>query len=133
VFHYSPRFAGNWISRAIIPRVDEGQDHRGEVDARFLLANERTLLAWVRTGLTLMAAGIAARQFGKGVERHLLVTQVLLLLGTLAVVAGGTRYLAADRAIRQGRLPSTGTFPLVLVGSVALVGASLMVASAVSG
>jgi putative membrane protein len=132
VFQYSPRFAGNWISRAIIPRVDEGQD-RGEVDARFLLANERTLLAWVRTGLTLMAAGIAARQFGKGVERHLLLTQVLLLLGTLAVVAGGLRYLAADRAIRQGRLPATGSFPLVLVASVAVVGASLMIASAYAG
>ena len=33
-----------------------------DVDARFLLANERTLLAWVRTSLTLLAAGVGTLQ-----------------------------------------------------------------------
>ena len=32
-------------------------------DARFLLANERTLLAYVRTALTLQAGGIGVLQF----------------------------------------------------------------------
>ena len=110
------------------------QDDRDvEVDARFLLANERTLLAWVRTGLTLMAAGVAARQLGEGVERHVVVTEVLLLLGVLSVVGGGLRYVSTDRALREGRLPSTGRFPLLLVASVAVVGASLMVGSALAG
>lgn len=108
------------------------EEHRGEVDARVLLANERTLLAWVRTGLTLMAAGIAAGQLGKGVERHLVVTQLLLLLGTLAVAAGGTRYVAADRALRRGQLPATGGFPIVLVSAVSVVGVALMIASAIA-
>lgn len=31
----------------------------GEPDARFSLANERTYLAWIRTSLALMAAGVA--------------------------------------------------------------------------
>ena len=108
-------------------------DDRGEVDARFLLANERTLLAWVRTGLTLMAAGVAARQFGEGVEKHRLVAEALVLLGTLAVVGGGRRYLAADRALRGGRLPATGAFPLALVLAVAAVGVGLLIATAVAG
>ena len=33
-----------------------------DVDARFLLADERTLLAWVRTSLTLLAAGVGTLQ-----------------------------------------------------------------------
>ena len=108
-----------------------GEDH--DVDARFLLANERTLLAWVRTGLTLMAAGVAARQLDEGVARHRLVSVLLVLLGTAAVVAGGLRYVASDRAMRAGRLPTAGRFPLLLVGGVALIGAGLVVATAAVG
>ena len=33
-------------------------------DVRFLLANERTLLAWLRTGLTVMALGFVVARFG---------------------------------------------------------------------
>lgn len=36
-----------------------GKTERLDVDVRFLLANERTLLAWVRTSLTIQAGGIA--------------------------------------------------------------------------
>jgi putative membrane protein len=109
------------------------EEHRGEVDARFLLANERTLLAWVRTGLTLMAAGVAARQLEAGVARHRLVSELLVVLGTAAVVAGGLRYVSADRALRAGRLPPAGRFPLLLVGGVALIGVGLAVATAAVG
>jgi putative membrane protein len=108
--------------------VEKSSD--ADVDARFLLANERTLLAWVRTGLTLMAAGVAARQFGEGVEKHRLVAEALVLLGTTAVVGGGKRYRAADRALREGRLPTTGGFPIALVLAVALVGVGLLLATA---
>ena len=33
-----------------------------EPDPRFSLANERTFLAWIRTGLALIAGGVAIRQ-----------------------------------------------------------------------
>ena len=38
----------------------EPGDELGEPDYRFSLANERTFLAWIRTSLGLLAAGIAA-------------------------------------------------------------------------
>ncbi len=43
---------------------DEGvdDDHEREPDYRFTLANERTFLAWLRTSLSLLAAGIAVVQ-----------------------------------------------------------------------
>jgi putative membrane protein len=104
-----------------------------EVDARFLLANERTLLAWVRTGLTLMAAGVAARQFGEGVEKHRVVAGALVLLGTLSVLAGARRYLAAERALRAGQLPATGLGPVALVLAVAVIGVSLLVSTVIHG
>ena len=42
-----------------MPEPEPG-DEPGEPDYRFSLANERTFLAWIRTALGLMAAGIAA-------------------------------------------------------------------------
>ncbi|WP_143342795.1 YidH family protein, partial [Crossiella equi] len=35
-----------------------------EPDPRFTLANERTFLAWIRTSLGLMAAGVAVEALG---------------------------------------------------------------------
>jgi putative membrane protein len=102
-----------------------------DVDARFLLANERTLLAWVRTSLTLLAAGVGTV--------HLLDERwaigpglALLALGALTAGAGLVRHRQADRALRQGRLPATGRTPSLVAGTVTVVALALMALSAVS-
>ena len=56
----------------------EGQ----EPDARFSLANERTYLAWIRTSLALMAAGIALQAFEIGGDSVAGTLASLLLVGT---------------------------------------------------
>jgi putative membrane protein len=94
---------------------------RLDVDARFLLANERTLLAWVRTALTLLAAGFAVQELADDSRGRTPLALVLLLAGAATVLAGGARYRAADRAIRAGRLPSQNRSPYVLVAGVALL------------
>ena len=75
------------------------------VDARFLLANERTFLAYVRTALSLQVAGLAAVQFLT--EGHVLVRYVLgfalVLAGSSLGVAGFLRYRRNERGIRAGR------------------------------
>jgi len=91
------------------------QPDRLDVDARFLLANERTLLAWVRTALTLLAAGFAVQQLA---ESSTGLALGLLGTGAAAVVAGGLRYRAADAALRAGRLPAGGRAPYLLVAAV---------------
>ncbi|HWB39336.1 MAG TPA: DUF202 domain-containing protein, partial [Candidatus Saccharimonadales bacterium] len=76
-----------------------------DVDVRFLLANERTLLAWIRTALTIEAGGLALIQVHL---RQKWIGLVVLLLGAWVAIIGFTRYRAADRAIRAGRLPGAG-------------------------
>ncbi len=94
-----------------------------DVDARFLLANERTLLAWVRTALTLVAGGVAVEQLGADTRGRTVLGFALVTAGFGASVAGGLRYRAADRALRAGRLPVIGVAPYALVLLVAVVAA----------
>ncbi len=76
-------------------------------DYRFTLANERTFLAWVRTALALMAAGVAVVQFVPGFAaiRHALGFVLISLGGVVATVAYA-QWERAERAMRLGeRLP----------------------------
>lgn len=106
-----------------------GRTHheRVDVDTRFLLANERTVLAWVRTGLSLIAVGLAVLQFGSSLRTQVPLGFALLLAGSLASLAGWRRYEAADRAIRAGVLPPRGRAPQALALGVAVVGFVMIV------
>src|SRR6185437_4575712 len=58
-------------------------------DPRFTFANERTFLAWNRTALALIAAGLAAAQFLK-FNLHglrLIIAVPLIVLGALLALA----------------------------------------------
>lgn len=93
--------------------------------ARTHLANERTFLAWLRTGLSLVALGLAAAQF---LERDLVpglpVTTIfsifLIVAGVTLTLLGGVHYLHARDEIEAGHfLPSTRA--VILAISAALV------------
>ena len=74
------------------------------VDHRFLLANERTFLAYIRTALALQLAGLAVLQFftqGHHVLR-LVLGVLLVAVGSYVGVAGLLRYRRNDRSIREG-------------------------------
>jgi putative membrane protein len=97
---------------------------RREPDYRFTLANERTLLAWVRTALALDAAGLGVVRFAPllgwpgGRE---LVGAVLILLGAVTAWSGYRRFLASDRAIRAGDPLPAHAAPRVLAAALAAV------------
>ncbi|HVM26344.1 MAG TPA: DUF202 domain-containing protein [Mycobacteriales bacterium] len=99
-----------------------------DVDARFLLANERTLLAWVRTALTLIAGGVGIEQFGRQVEGRTVFAVVLLTLGVASAVTGAVRYRQADLSLRRGRVPATGPAAYALAGAIAVLGVGLAAA-----
>jgi putative membrane protein len=83
-------------------------DQVGEApDYRFTLANERTFLAWVRTSLGMMAAGVAVVQFIPGLDlvRHVLGLLLIVMGGLLAGVSYA-HWERNERAMRLGeRLP----------------------------
>ena len=98
-------------------------------DYRFSLANERTLLAWLRTALALVAGGVAMTQFvpDLGVPAGGPVVSIgLLVAGGATAVAGHRRYTRNERAIAADRpLPpsaaATWVTALVAVLVVALL------------
>jgi putative membrane protein len=107
--------------------AQEAAAARLDVDIRFLLANERTLLAWVRTALTLMLAGGGLEQFGSDLAYHSVLAVVLVGLGVVAAVLGAVRHRGADRSIRRGALPPAGRSHYAVTAAVALVGVSLLI------
>ncbi|QGQ19918.1 DUF202 domain-containing protein [Cellulomonas sp. JZ18] len=93
-----------------------------EPDARFSLANERTFLAWARTALALLAAGVALEALDPPVEPGLRMAAavVLVALGVLAPVLAWVGWARAERAMRRSEpLPAPSAFGLLVVGLVA--------------
>jgi putative membrane protein len=114
-----------------MPRRPASATVEREPDYRFTLANERTFLAYVRTALSLDAGGLAAGQFLRPGPIHLRlgIAVVLVVLGIGVAVFGYQRWLATERAMRQGvplppiRLPlALGVgMAVVSLGALALV------------
>jgi putative membrane protein len=102
---------------------ESGQD----ADARFTLANDRTLLAWTRTALALLAAGGAVQELSNVPARRALAV-LLGLAGIATAAAGGLRYQRMAAALRRGENPAAGRAPIALAGAVAAIGLLLVVA-----
>jgi len=79
---------------ALLPRAVAEDSGGTEPDARFTFANERTFLAWSRTALALVVAGLAIVQLlppfpGVPVGRLLLGLPLIALGGVLALPLDG--------------------------------------------
>ena len=99
------------------------------VDYRFLLANERTFLAWIRTALGIIAGGVALDQFVVIEGEQGWVAQLAILtifLGAVIAVVGTVRWSRADRVMRDGR-------PMARSRGVVIVGLSVAAVAAVVG
>jgi putative membrane protein len=75
---------------------------RIEPDVRFSLANERTLLAYQRTAIGLVAGAIAVSHFFDDTISVVLAV-ALLLTGVVAAFGGYVQFRRVDEAIRTGR------------------------------
>lgn len=93
------------------------------VDIRVLQANERTLLAWIRTGLALMAFGFVIARVGVWLRAAAdqasnggwWLGGTFVLLGTACNAGAAVRYLRVHRAIVQGRTVVAGTAAVISV------------------
>jgi putative membrane protein len=110
------------------PPFDVGEDP----DPRFTWANERTMLAWNRTALALIAAGAAAAAFLRsGLSGgRLVVALPLIVLGAVLAVASYRRWEANERAIRLDEPLPDSLLPralTIIIAVVALITAVLAV------
>jgi putative membrane protein len=112
-----------------------------ELDPRVYFAADRTLLAWVRTGIGVMAFGFVVARFGLflrvirgesaaagyGLSPYLGAS--LVLLGVLATAAGATQYQRFCRKLQPADLPSPHAprWPLVLAWTLVGLGVLLVI------
>ena len=107
------------------------------VDPRLLQANERTLLAWVRTSIALLTFGFVLARIGlwlrtidAGPARAPVpelgtawIGSVFVALGVIGNAIALYRYAASRRAIRREQEIPDDRFPAVFAGIVAACGA----------
>ena len=108
-----------------------------EPDPRFTFANERTFLAWSRTALALVAAGLAIVQLlppfpGVPWGRHLIGTP-LILLGSAVAVISYFEWTGNQRALRHGEPVSRSRLPLILAVTIAIIGLAAAALALLSG
>src|ERR1700754_4288870 len=84
-------------------------DEDGDATRRTWLASERTVLAWLRTGLTATAVALGVGELipdlpGNGPDwPFVLLGAGYAILGVIIVLYGFYRGREVDRAIREGR------------------------------
>jgi putative membrane protein len=127
--------------------TDDAQDqpHSGgparesEPDARFTFANERTFLAWTRTALAFMVAGLAIVQLlppfpGVPWGRHLLGVPLIVIGGVIALVSYG-QWARSQQALRRGQPLPRSVLPRILaitISAMAVISAVVLLVSAIT-
>ncbi|KAB2896475.1 MAG: DUF202 domain-containing protein [Kofleriaceae bacterium] len=107
-------------------------------DLRFLQANERTLLAWLRTGVTLMAFGFVIARLSAWLQfEHperdddgwgSMLGIAVVGLGTACHVIAAIRFVRARRALVAGEAIAPGsTGPVAVAALVAALGIGAVV------
>jgi putative membrane protein len=103
-----------------------GFDQDGDATRRTWLASERTVLAWLRTGLTATAVALAVGKVvpdlrnGGTTWPFIVLGAGYGLLGVLIVAYGFYRGREVDRAIRAGRWLTLDDRAMWLIGGLAI-------------
>ena len=111
-----------------------------DADPRVYFAAERTFLAWLRTGITVMAFGFVVARFGlflrlmraqageatSGTGLSPYLGAVLVVLGAIATAAGTRRYQKFCRRLGRDEMPSPHAELLPMLLGWALVVLGLM-------
>ena len=129
----------SWTTRlaALLPATVDRDAGGTEPDPRFTFANERTFLAWSRTALALVVAGLAIVQLlppfpGVPAGRHLL-GMPLIALGAVLAVAAYAEWVRNQRALRRGEPMPVSIMPWILAATItgiAIIAAVVLLVSA---
>ncbi len=108
----------------------------GEIDPRLHYANERTFLAWIRTALALITAGLVITQLlpaFKIAGGRRIVGLPLIALGVVVAVVAFRQWEGNERAMDQRRPLPPSHLPLILAVGVGLVAVVALVLGALGG
>jgi putative membrane protein len=99
------------------------------LDPRFTFANERTFLAWTRTSLALIGAGLAVAQFVKlGVRVAPLLTGVgLIAFGAATSLTSYRQWQRNQRALQRRQPVTPCIMPHILAGGAAVFAVAAVV------
>ena len=108
-----------------------------EPDPRFTFANERTFLAWSRTALALVVAGLGVVQLlppfpGVPWGRYVLGVPLIVFGAVVAVTAYG-EWVRSQRALRLGQPLPRSVMPrllTVVITAIAVIAAVVVLVSA---
>src|ERR1022692_4349006 len=108
-----------------------------EPDPRFTFANERTFLAWSRTALALVVAGLGVVQLlppfpAAPRGRHALGVP-LIVFGAVVALAAYREWVISQRALRLGQPLARSVQPrllAVVIAGMAVISAAVVLASA---
>lgn len=92
-----------------------------EPDPRYVLANERTFLAWIRTGIAFIAGGIALSAIPLNMDESLRkgLAVIALAIGALLALWAWFSWMRVERAMRkQEPLPNS---PMLVILSGAIL------------
>jgi putative membrane protein len=96
-----------------------------EPDPRFSFANERTFLAWIRTSLGFLAAGVAIAAVSKLSDQLSLEARfaaiLLIVCGLGCGISAITRWVRNERAMRLGQPLHSSPMLLAVTAVVVLV------------
>ena len=114
----------SWSRRltTLLPRAVERDNSGTEPDPRFTFANERTFLAWSRTALALVIAGLGIVQLlppfpRVPAGRHLLGLP-LIALGAVLAAAAYVEWVRSQRALRRGDPLPHSVLPWILAATI---------------
>jgi len=97
------------------------------------LANERTFLAWLRTGAGVMALGVGIARFVEDDGRYaLLAGLILVAVGGAGLAYGTVRYRQVSAQIEAGEA-ETGLRPSSATATAAVLGLAILAAFALLG
>ena len=105
------------------------------------MANERTLLAWVRTSITLMGLGFVVARFGlvlrelgarqqgtpQGSSSAGIIGVALVMAGVLVAVLGVARFLRTRSQLDRDAFHSEIALQLLTIGILVAAGIALVV------
>lgn len=99
-----------------------------EPDPRFTLANERTYLAWIRTAMAFIAAGVALEALATDLDETVrrLASATLVSLGVLSAVGAHRRWGRIEQALRHNRALPTMRWSIAFGYAIAVVGVVLI-------